>query len=194
MSRNSNRQLETLTLCSGSGGTNNSASSGGHNDNSSSSAWYSSSSTLPSSTDVPLDEKPLPNPMESRKIPIPPVPEPHTLSLRAAGRTFSFGRKKAPPSIPSSPRFTPSPQNAPGHSNGKRERAMTESSYASGSTATPPKLLETDLGQSDLDGFGTMFESFGKRRSQGGGLAQETLGIATTELPVGHLEVYISHI
>lgn len=49
-----------------------------------------------------------------------------------------------------------------------RERAMTESSYTSGSTATPPKLLDTDLdlGQSDLDGLGTMFESFGKRRSQ----------------------------
>jgi hypothetical protein len=45
---------------------------------------------------------------------------------------------------------------------------MTESSYASGSTATPPKLLETglDFGQSDLDGFGSMFESFGKRQSQ----------------------------
>ncbi|MCJ1467404.1 hypothetical protein MMC07_006028 [Pseudocyphellaria aurata] len=160
----------------GSGGTNNSASSGGQNDNSSSSARYSSSSTLPSSTDVPLDDKPLPNPMELRKIP----PEPHTL-LRAAGRTFSFGRKKAPPLASSSPRFTPSPQNAPGYPSGKRERAMTESSYASGSTATPPKLLETDLdlGQSDLDGFGTMFESFGKRRSQGGSLAQET----TTEIP-----------
>lgn len=69
---------------------------------------------------------------------------------------------------------------------------MTESSYASGSTATPPKLLETDLdlGQSDLDGFGTMFESFGKRRSQGG-LAQDSFGMpgmATTESPVNHLE------
>lgn len=71
---------------------------------------------------------------------------------------------------------------------------MTESSYASGSTATPPKLLETDLdlGQSDLDGFGTMFESFGKRRSQGG-LAQESLGMATTESPVGQLEDYLTH-
>lgn len=49
-----------------------------------------------------------------------------------------------------------------------RERALTESSYTSGSTATPPKLLDTDLdlGESDLEGLGTMFESFGKRRSQ----------------------------
>jgi hypothetical protein len=54
------------------------------------------------------------------------------------------------------------------YSGATRERAMTESSYTSGSTATPPKLLDTDLdlGQSDLDGLGSMFESFGKRRSQ----------------------------
>lgn len=44
---------------------------------------------------------------------------------------------------------------------------MTERSYASGSTATPPKLLgaELEIEQSDLDGFGSMFETFGK--SQG---------------------------
>ena len=49
-----------------------------------------------------------------------------------------------------------------------RPRAMTESSYASGSTATPPKLPDAglDFGNSDLDSFGTMFESFGKRQSQ----------------------------
>lgn len=72
---------------------------------------------------------------------------------------------------------------------------MTESSYASGSTATPPKLLETDLplGQSDLDGFGTMFESFGKRRSQGG-LGQDGLDMTTTESPVSHLEDCLTHI
>ena len=54
-----------------------------------------------------------------------------------------------------------------GYSGFNRQRAMTESSYASESTARPPKLLDTslDLGQSDLDGFGSMFESFGKRRS-----------------------------
>jgi hypothetical protein len=39
---------------------------------------------------------------------------------------------------------------------------MTESSYAS--TTTPPKL-DTDLETSDIDGFGNMFESFGKRKS-----------------------------
>ena len=65
---------------------------------------------------------------------------------------------------------------------------MTESSYASGSTATPPKLLDTDLnlGQSDLDGFGSMFESFGKRRSQ---LTQEQEGkvLGITESPVSQI-------
>jgi hypothetical protein len=39
---------------------------------------------------------------------------------------------------------------------------MTESSYAS--TTTPPKL-DTELGTSDMDEFGNMFESFGKRKS-----------------------------
>ena len=66
-----------------------------------------------------------------------------------------------------------------------RERALTESSYTSGSTATPPKLLDTDLdlGKSDLDELGTMFESFGKRRSQV--LAgQEVVDIETTASPV----------
>lgn len=71
---------------------------------------------------------------------------------------------------------------------------MTESSYASGSTATPPKLLDTDLDlrQSDLDGFGTMFESFGKRGSQEG-VAQERLGLAMTGSQVSHLEDFFIH-
>lgn len=62
---------------------------------------------------------------------------------------------------------------------------MTESSYASGSTATPPKLLDAglDLGQSDLDSFGSMFESFGKRQSQ---LVEEPAAMAgaKSESPV----------
>ena len=72
---------------------------------------------------------------------------------------------------------------------------MTESSYASGSTATPPKLLETDLplGQPDLDGFGSMFESFGKRRSQGG-LGGDGLEMKTTESPVSQLKDCLTHI
>ena len=62
---------------------------------------------------------------------------------------------------------------------------MTESSYASGSTATPPKLLggDMDFGESDLDGLGSMFESIGKRKSQ---LleSQGAMGITNTESPV----------
>ena len=41
---------------------------------------------------------------------------------------------------------------------------MTESSYASESTATPPRLLGGDLDFDD--GFGSMFESYGKRQSK----------------------------
>lgn len=62
---------------------------------------------------------------------------------------------------------------------------MTESSYASGSTATPSKLLGTglELEQSDLDGFGTMFDSFGKNEIR---LVEEpgVLGPTNTESPV----------
>ena len=45
---------------------------------------------------------------------------------------------------------------------------MTDTSFASGSTATPPRLLDTgfDLEKSDHDGFGSMFENFGKNSSQ----------------------------
>ena len=45
---------------------------------------------------------------------------------------------------------------------------MTESSFASASTATPPKLLDADLnfGESDLDGFGNMFDHFERRKSR----------------------------
>lgn len=166
-------------LYSGSGGTNNSASSGGHNDNSSTSARYSSSSTLPSSTDVSLDEKPLPVPKDAHHVPIPPIPQPNPPSLRAAGRAFSFGRKKA-----HSPLQSALPElNSKGYPSATRERAMTESSYTSGSTATPPKLLDSDLDLGDSDAFGNMFESFGKRRSQ---VMGEFLGSETTESPVSH--------
>lgn len=46
---------------------------------------------------------------------------------------------------------------------------MTETSYASASTATPPRLLDTNLNFSqsdDLDGFGNMFEGFGNQNPQ----------------------------
>ncbi|KAL9029728.1 MAG: hypothetical protein Q9196_002067 [Gyalolechia fulgens] len=180
--------LAVLTLVSGSGGTNNSSSSGGP-DNSSSSARYSSSSTLPSSTDIPLDDKPLPHPHDTHRLPPPPVPATHPLSIRAGGRAFSFGRKK--PQSPSSGSPITQPPQVYGRSEDSgirgRDRALTESSYASGSTAEPPKLLDTgfDLDTSDLDGFGDMFENFGKRRSTLG-MDAAGLGVMTkTESPGG---------
>ncbi|KAI9766529.1 MAG: hypothetical protein M1840_006487 [Geoglossum simile] len=164
---------ERVTSNRGSGASNtNSASTGGYYDNSSSSARLSSSSTLPSSTDAqtpeeisfPRSQKALPS------IPIPPIPQSKpAFSVSAGGRTFSFGAKTPKSVIPvssDSPRTTggqyqPSHNGNSGHSK-VRERAMTESSYAS--TTTPPKL-DTELGTSDPDGFGNMFESFGKRKS-----------------------------
>ena len=62
---------------------------------------------------------------------------------------------------------------------------MTESSYASGSTATPPKLLGTglDLDQSDLSELGNMFGNFGKSEVK---LVEEpeVLGTTSTESSV----------
>ena len=181
-------RLASLTCGSGSGGTNNSSSSGGH-DNSSASARFSSSSTLPSSTDIALDDKPLPNPRDAHSVPTPPIPATHPISLRAGGRAFSFGRRK--PQSPASASPITQPPQIYSHSQEPgikgRERALTESSYASGSTATPPKLLDTglDLGNSDLDNFGDMFENFGKRKSTLG-VDAAGLGVTTTttESPV----------
>ena len=66
-----------------------------------------------------------------------------------------------------------------------RPRALTESSYTSGSTATPPKFLGTglDLDQSSLSEFGTMFDSFGRSEVK---LVEEpeVLGPTSTESPV----------
>ena len=62
---------------------------------------------------------------------------------------------------------------------------MTESSYASGSTATPPKLLGTglELDQSDFSELGNMLGSFGKSEIKLVG-EPEGLGIDNTESPV----------
>ncbi|EEP82930.1 predicted protein [Uncinocarpus reesii 1704] len=111
-----------LTGSTGSGGTNNSSSTGRLYD-SSSSAKFSSSSTLPSDN-------------STHDITVPPIPESSFASaLRAAGRTFSFGTKP--------PKIVPPNQTTPRQSHSMaRERAMTASTT---STATPPRLLESDL-------------------------------------------------
>ena len=98
-------------------------------------------------------------------MPVPPVPETHTSALKSAGRAFSFGRKKAEAASVLSSATRPQAEHTQQESYGfNRPRAMTESSYASESTATPPKLL--DGGLDFDDGFGSMFESFGKRQSK----------------------------
>ena len=171
----------------GSGGTHNSASSSGQNDNSSSEARFSSTSTLPSSADVPLDDRPSPKAKGSYSIPTPPIPESNPLSLRAAGRAFSFGRKRGePPSVPvSGSRPAVEHANSDGYESFNRPRAMTETSYTSGSTATPPKLLGTglELEQTDLNDFGHMFDRFGKSETK---WVEEpgVLDVVTTESPV----------
>lgn len=176
-------QTSGLTQSRGSGGTNNSTSS--KYDNSSSSARYSSTSTLPSSTDVPLDDGPSPHPKDSDNIPIPNIPNSSPLSFRAGGRRFSFGRKKAQTSGNTPPLPPNHVTETLGHVSVTRERALTESSYASGSTATPPKFLEggLNLALSDLDGFGSMFDNVGKRESQDKA-PQMALDVPRTESPV----------
>ncbi|KAI9739679.1 MAG: hypothetical protein M1834_006397 [Cirrosporium novae-zelandiae] len=153
-----------------SGGTTHTVSTGGLYDSSSSSARYSSTSTLPSS----MDEKNNGdlhhlNHRTTEDYPIPPVPHPEpAFSFRAAGRTFSFGMKgpKHSHTSPSIPTIDTMPKEAVPEPPQLRERALTTSSYAS--TATPPKLLDSDfnIDTSDLDGFGNMFEGFGKRKSR----------------------------
>ncbi|EEA25849.1 conserved hypothetical protein [Talaromyces marneffei ATCC 18224] len=151
-----------------SGGTNNSASTGLYD--SSSSARYSSSSTLPSSTDIPVH-----NDLSRgvHDLPVPPVPEsPSVFSLRAAGRTFSFGTRPLRTSTPTSQQQQQQQQQqqacqqTTASPSTSRDRATTASSA---NTAIPPKLLDSDLSirgaGDDDDGFGSMFENFGKRKS-----------------------------
>ena len=177
--------LQSLSIdcIRGSGGTNNSASS--KYDTSSSSARYSSTSTLPSSADIPLDDGPSPHPKDTDNIPLPPIPNSSPLSFRAGGRTFSFGRKKAQTSDNSQHPPPNHSEDTAGYTPVTRERALTETSYTSGSTATPPKFLEggLDLALSDLDGFGTMFDNVGKRTSQAQA-PHTALGGPRTESPV----------
>ncbi|KAI9841162.1 MAG: hypothetical protein M1837_000950 [Sclerophora amabilis] len=153
----------------GSGGSNtNSASTGGYYDTASSTR-LSSSSTIPSSTDGQNPEDPQSNrqrtSLHNKRLPPAPESQP-AFSLRAAGRTFSFGVKQPKstvhPALP--PADVPPPNRAPSEPEEPmfRERAMTDSSYAS--TATPPKL-DTDLGLPDFGEFGDMFDGLGKRRS-----------------------------
>lgn len=84
-------------------------------------------------------------------------------SLRAAGRTFSFGTRSRTSTPTSHQQLRQQTTVSPSTT---RDRATTASSA---STAIPPKLLDSDLtvsgaGDED-DSFGSMFENFGKRKS-----------------------------
>lgn len=102
-------------------------------------------------------------------IPRPTIPKSTSgFSLKAAGRTFSFGRPKGTTPPPSRTLDeASSPTQTPPHLDSalNRPRAVTSSSYAS--TATPPKLEERDLGLSLGGDFSDMFSGFGKRQAKG---------------------------
>ncbi|PGG99090.1 hypothetical protein GX51_06430 [Blastomyces parvus] len=143
--RGGGAQVTKLTGSSGSRGTNNSASTGPLYDSSASSAKFSSSSTLPSSTDIPIQD-----------VPVPPVHDSSFFSLRSAGRTFSFGTKSSSSKSQQRPEVT-TPRSR--GTTTARERAATASTT---STATPPRLPDTNLDMGDSLSFGNMFDGLGK--------------------------------
>lgn len=128
----------------------------------------STSSTVPSSTDVPVPDdahprKP-PRVLSSARLSSEPEKQ-HTFSIRAAGRTFSFGSRagKQPGSTVGQAADQPRISGSFGWGGRLgRERAMTESSYAS--TATPPKL-STDFVPVESASFAGIFDGIGDRRS-----------------------------
>ena len=136
-----------LTVDRGNGGTDQPGFNGGMYE-SSSSVRFSSSSTCPSSTEVPApDVYQSPHSRGLYDIPVPPL----TGALRAAGRTFSFGgrlsKTSTPPPVPR--------QSTAGTS---RDRAMTPSTAR---TATPPKLLDTELSFGKMEDFQGAFDKVG---------------------------------
>jgi hypothetical protein len=113
---------------------------------SSTSTRLSSSSTLPSSTEVPLpDETQSPH----SRIHDVPAPPPLSSALRAAGRTFSFGGRfgKSAPAVPR--------QQTPDAAKTRPATGSTDS------TATPPKLPDTNFAMESQDDFNKMFDNMG---------------------------------
>jgi hypothetical protein len=140
-----------LTVSSGSGGSNSNTASTTDN-----SSRFSAVSTT--STDLSAHHQ---NDKYS-DIPLPPVPkDKKNFSLKAAGRTFSFGRNKSTASI-SEPIEPPNPPIPP-KDEGPRSRPATNSTTSSyASTATPPRIDERPL---SLGGdFANMFSGFGNKR------------------------------
>lgn len=143
-------------------------SSGASNTNTASttdnSSRLSAASTAPSSTDASRGEEgKSPHEKFSGDIPLPPIPKSQSpFSLKAAGRSLSWGRNNNKNSTP--PPISKDLPSAPTEDEYQpRSRAVTASSYAS--TATPPKLDERDLGLSLGGNFSDMFTGFGKRKS-----------------------------
>jgi hypothetical protein len=112
---------------------------------SSTSTRLSSSSTIPSSTEVPPEETQSPH----TRINDVPAPPPLSSALRAAGRTFSFGGRfgKSAAAIPR--------QQTP---DAAKNRPLTGSTD---STATPPKLPDTNFTMESQDDFNKMFDNMG---------------------------------
>ncbi|KAJ0416657.1 hypothetical protein BJY00DRAFT_229075 [Aspergillus carlsbadensis] len=113
---------------------------------------FSSSGRRSTDLQTQFDSQP-PHSRNLHDIPAPPF----SSALRAAGRTFSFGGRFAKTHTqvprPSSPDTT-------------RSRATTNSTT---STATPPKLLESEFQIGRMDDFGNMFDDIGKQERQDSG-------------------------
>ena len=112
---------------------------------------YESSSSLrfsSSSTDNPANDSPVPeNTQLSHSRGFHDIP-PLTGALRAAGRTFSFGGRLSKQLSLSTPQPQPSDPS--------RNMTMTATS------ATPPKLLDTDLNLGKDNDFQSMLDNFEK--------------------------------
>ena len=141
-------------MASGSGGTERSHSTP-HN-SAASSARLSTSSTNPSSIDARSDY----NAHSAGTRPPTDIPTPAPVSARSGflnspASTFSFGLAKNSRGSPTSPINT-----TPSFPDNTRNRTVTSSTA---STATPPKLFDSDLvlDNSELDGFGNMFDHIG---------------------------------
>lgn len=111
---------------------------------SSTSTRLSSSSTIPSSTEVAAEETQSPH----SRIHDVPAPPPLASALRAAGRTFSFGGRfgKSTPAVVR--------QQTP-------EAAKRPVTGSTDSTATPPKLPDTNFTMESQDDFNKMFDNMG---------------------------------
>ncbi|KAI2473532.1 hypothetical protein F4781DRAFT_419331 [Annulohypoxylon bovei var. microspora] len=132
------------------------------------SSRHSNASTAPSSTDFPQQEDWRHTGRKHTSMAEAPVPPPHKNAggfLKQAGRTFSFGNKKASlPTIPAEESVPAVPsmpdEYYPGTPRG-RSRAETSSTT---STATPPKVEDRDF-MLDLGGDLSSMLKFDKRAS-----------------------------